>query len=260
MTNWIAKNKKAIIRAAFLIPVFSVAAISISHVVSWYDLANPMSWAVYLSIAVEVAAMSAIAASSVKVKGFSVWFVFSIVTLIQFIGNIFFSYSDINITSKEFKDWAELTAPIFDSMGTDISDLTSQRRWLALLEGGLLPLISLTCLHFFIKYGEIDNTEEVKETVIPESVVEDIIEPVSESIIDEPIIESAVEPIYEPIAELIPESEIKMEEPVTEHVAEETIPVTDENLSLLVKNIEDESTQTRRVAEISNKMKKIINK
>lgn len=256
MTNWIAQNKKAIIRAAFLIPVFSVAAISISHVVSWYDLANPMSWAVYLSIAVEVAAMSAIAASSVKVKGFSVWFVFSIVTLIQFIGNIFFSYSDIDITSKAFKDWAELTSPILESMGTDISDLTSQRRWLALLEGGLLPLISLTCLHFFIKYGEIDNTEEVKEIVIPESIIEDIIEPVSESIVAEPITESIVEPLIE----LIPESEIKIEEPFTEQVTEETIPVTDENLSLLVKNIEDESTQTRRVAEISNKMKKIINK
>ncbi len=252
MTNWIAENKKAIIRAAFLIPVFSVAAISISHVVSWYDLANPMSWAVYLSIAVEVAAMSAIAASSVKVKGFSVWFVFSIVTLIQFIGNIFFSYSDINVASKPFKDWAELTAPIFESMGTDISDLTAQRRWLALLEGGLLPLISLTCLHFFIKYGEIDNTEEVKEIIIPEPIVEDIVESVSEKI----------DILEEPAIEAIPEPEISLEEEETpeEITTEETIPVTDENLSLLVKNIEDESTQTRRVAEISNKMKKIINK
>ena len=252
MTNWIAENKKAIIRAAFLIPVFSVAAISISHVVSWYDLANPMSWAVYLSIAVEVAAMSAIAASSVKVKGFSVWFVFSIVTLIQFIGNIFFSYSDIDVASQPFKDWAELTAPIFESMGTDISDLTSQRRWLALLEGGLLPLISLTCLHFFIKYGEIDNTEEVKEIIIPEPIVEDIVESVSEKI----------DILEEPVIEAIPEPEISLEveETPEEITTEETIPVTDENLSLLVKNIEDESTQTRRVAEISNKMKKIINK
>ena len=252
MTNWIAENKKAIIRAAFLIPVFSVAAISISHVVSWYDLANPMSWAVYLSIAVEVAAMSAIAASSVKVKGFSVWFVFSIVTLIQFIGNIFFSYSDINVASKPFKDWAELTAPIFESMGTDISDLTAQRRWLALLEGGLLPLISLTCLHFFIKYGEIDNTDEVEEKLIPEPIVEDIVESVSEPI----------DILEEPVMEAIPEPEISLEvdEVPEEITTEETIPVTDENLSLLVKNIEDESTQTRRVAEISNKMKKIINK
>jgi hypothetical protein len=34
------------------------------------------------------------------------------------------------------------------------------------LEGGLLPLISLTCLHFFIKYGDIDN--EVPTQVVDE--------------------------------------------------------------------------------------------
>lgn len=174
MISWINRNKESIIRAAFLIPILSVAIISISHVVGWYDLGNPMSWAIYLSIAVEVAALSSIAASSVRVKGFSVWFVFIIVTLIQFIGNIYYSYTEIDVTSKEFKDWAELTLPLFDSF-SDTSDLVSQRRLLAILEGGLLPLISLTCLHFFIKYGdrdlepvvyqEEDNLEDSKEII-----------------------------------------------------------------------------------------------
>lgn len=155
--NWL-KNNPA--RAMFLVPILLVAGISISHVVRWYDLANPISWAIYLSIAIEVAAMSAIVASSAKVKGFSVWFVFIIVTLIQFIGNIFFSYTEIDVTSKNFQDWSELSAPIFELIGGDVSNITSQKRWLALLEGGLLPLISLTSLHFFIKHGEIDNNEE----------------------------------------------------------------------------------------------------
>jgi hypothetical protein len=174
MINWINRNKESIIRAAFLVPILSVAIISISHVVSWYNLANPMSWAIYLSIAVEIAALSSIAASSVRVKGFSVWFVFIIVTLIQFIGNIYFSYTEININSKEFKDWAELTLPIVSSF-SDAEDIIAQRRLLAVLEGGLLPLISLTCLHFFIKYGdrdlekieysEPDNIEESEEKI-----------------------------------------------------------------------------------------------
>lgn len=161
MLKWINQNKESIIRVAFLIPILSVAIISISHVVSWYNLANPISWAIYLSIAIEVAALSSIAAASVKVKGFSVWFVFIIVTLIQFIGNIYFSYTEINVNSKEFKDWAELTLPLFDSF-SDTADILSQRRLLAILEGGLLPLISLTCLHFFIKYGDRD-LEKVKD-------------------------------------------------------------------------------------------------
>lgn len=170
MTNWINKNKRSIIRAAFLVPILAVASISISHVVSWYNLANPMSWAIYLSIAVEIAAMSSIAASSVKIKGFSVWFVFIIVTLIQFIGNIYFSYSEIDVASKAFKDWAELTSPIFEGMNVAADDLVGQRRLLALLEGGLLPLISLTCLHFFIQYGDLDN--EVVEEFEEEAEVE----------------------------------------------------------------------------------------
>ena len=39
------------------------------------------------------------------------------------------------------------------------------------MEGGLLPLISLTCLHFFIKYGDkdlqptIDAQPNIKEDV-----------------------------------------------------------------------------------------------
>jgi hypothetical protein len=129
-----------------------------------------MSWAIYLSIAVEIAALSSIAASSVRVKGFSVWFVFIIVTLIQFIGNIYFSYTEININSKEFKDWAELTLPIVSSF-SDAEDIVAQRRLLAVLEGGLLPLISLTCLHFFIKYGDrdLEKPEYSKQDNIEES-------------------------------------------------------------------------------------------
>jgi hypothetical protein len=163
MTNWIKKNKSSIIRIMFIIPIILVAAISISHVVSWYDLANPISWAIYLSIAVEVAAMTALSAASVRVKGFSVWMVFGIVTFIQFMGNIFFSYKEINVNDENFKSWVELVTPIFDMMGLDSSDPINHKRWLALLTGGLLPLISLTCLHFFIKYGGADESETNKE-------------------------------------------------------------------------------------------------
>jgi hypothetical protein len=164
MLNWIKGNKKGIIRSMFLVPIILVMIISIAHVISWYDLSNPMSWAIYLSIAIEIAAMSSIAAASVRVKG-GVWFVFVIVTLIQFIGNIFFCYKDTDITSQNFKDWIELTQPVFDALGSDTKDLIGQRRWLAVLEGGLLPLISLASLNFFIKYGGVDDE---KKEITPE--------------------------------------------------------------------------------------------
>lgn len=156
MVNWFKHNKKNIIRFTFLIPIILVMIISISHVVSWYDMANPFTWAIYLSVAIEIAAMSSIAAASVKLKG-GVWLVFIIVTLIQFIGNIFFCYKEIDVTNSDYKSWVELTSPIFEMLGSDVKDVLTQKRWLALLEGGLLPIISLSSLHFFIKYNDIEE-------------------------------------------------------------------------------------------------------
>jgi hypothetical protein len=59
--------------------------------VLWYNLSNPFIWSIYLSVAIEIAAMVAIIATSLKIKGGS-WGIFIIVTLIQMMGNIFYSY------------------------------------------------------------------------------------------------------------------------------------------------------------------------
>jgi len=154
--NWIKKNP---IRFMFLIPIILVAVISISHVVSWYDLANPLSWAVYLSIAIEVGAMVALVAATNKIKG-GVWFMFGLVTFIQMVGNIFFSFKEVDTDGALFKAWIELTAPVWEVLGSDPADLTAMKRWLAFLEGGLLPIISLTSLHFFVKFD--DNKPKVE--------------------------------------------------------------------------------------------------
>lgn len=189
--NWIVKNKFTIIRTLFLIPILLVAIISISHVISWYDLSNPISWAIYLSIAVEIAAMVSLAAATTKIKG-GVWFVFGIVTLIQFIGNIFFSYKEINPNDPQFKQWIELVGPLFENFGTEPSDLIGHKRWLSLLSGGLLPLISLTSLHFFVKYDkrnaiidkypqDNESSDEEPLTAYPTAVNDQITDAVTQS-------------------------------------------------------------------------------
>jgi hypothetical protein len=167
--KWVKDNPN---RTMFLIPIILVAGISISHVVSWYNIANPISWAVYLSIAIEVGAMTALVAATNKIKG-GVWFMFGLVTFIQMIGNIFFSFKEIDANGDLFKSWVELTSPVWDLFGTDITDITSMKRWLAFLEGGLLPIISLTSLHFFIKYdGNKKDTIQVESSKPEESLDE----------------------------------------------------------------------------------------
>ena len=97
--NWVQRNFKTIIYISFLVPILAVAFVSISHVTKWYGISNPLSWAMYLSFGVEIAALSALAAISAKM-GRKVYFPFGIVTLIQFIGNIFFAYQYIAVYSR----------------------------------------------------------------------------------------------------------------------------------------------------------------
>jgi hypothetical protein len=156
LLTWIKENP---IRSMFLVPIFLVAGISISHVVAWYDITNPFSWAIYLSVAIEIGAITALIAATQRIKG-GVWFMFGVVTFVQMVGNIFYSYKEIDPTGDLFKAWVELTSPIFELFGTEPTDIIAHKRWLAILGGGLLPVISLTSLHFFVKY---EKPEEVIE-------------------------------------------------------------------------------------------------
>ena len=152
--KWIKSNPN---RSMFLVPIILVALISISHVVTWYDMANPINWAIYLSVAIEIAAMTALVAATTKVRS-GVWFMFGIVTFIQVLGNVFYCYKEIDENGELFKSWVELTTPVWELMGT--TEIIGLKRWLAFLEGGLLPIISLTSLHFFVKYDKKEEEED----------------------------------------------------------------------------------------------------
>ena len=164
--SWIQRNFKKIIYVAFLVPILTVAGVSISHVTSWYGLSNPFSWAIYLSVGIEIAALSALAAISAQM-GKKVYFPFGIVTLIQFIGNIFFAYQYININSQAFKDWIDLVDPIVSYLGVESGDPVGHKRFLALFAGGMLPIISLSFLHMLVKFEE----EEKKTGNEPQPVI-----------------------------------------------------------------------------------------
>jgi hypothetical protein len=125
----------------------------------WYGLSNPVTWAVYLSIGIEIAALSALAAISADM-GSKVYFPFSIVTLIQFIGNIFFAYSFIDINSQMFKDWVDLVSPLVSFMGVEPTDFVGHKRFLAFFAGGMLPVISLSFLHMLVKFTEEDKNSK----------------------------------------------------------------------------------------------------
>lgn len=159
-TAWIQKNLTKIIATSFVIPILLVAFVSISHVTTFYELANPISWAIYLSVAIEIAALGALAGITANMGRF-IYVPFGIVTFIQLLGNIFFSYTYIDETSQMFKDWVEMVAPLFENMGVDADDYLGHKRVLSFMAGGLLPLISLTFAHMLVKYSE--QTKEIQK-------------------------------------------------------------------------------------------------
>lgn len=264
MKNWLRNiNKRTIIKNSFLLPILLVVIMSISHVVSWYDLGNPMSWAIYLSAAIEVFALASVAAASIKFSRFSVWMLFGIVTSIQIIGNIFFTFQDISITSGSFLAWVEMVSPLFEEW-----DVINHRRLLAVIQGGTLPLMSLIALHYYIIFNDKekellannDNNEntnqpnvvEIKADSFPKDILEKIhndkshldndkVKEVKEEEIDikeNGTIENTEEDKTE-IVEESPKSPIKEnqefddytteteDEITTEEVKEETIPNTE---------------------------------
>jgi len=168
--NWFQKNFKSLIYVAFLVPILTVAFVSISHVTKWYGLSNPITWSIYLSVGIEIAALSALAAISAQM-GRKVYFPFAIVTIIQFIGNIFFAYQFIDVNSQSFKDWIDLVDPLVSFMGVESGDIVGHKRFLALFSGGMLPIISLSFLHMLVKFEEDDRKNKNTETpALPENL------------------------------------------------------------------------------------------
>lgn len=156
--NWISKNRNTIIRSSFLLPILLVVIISISHVVNWYEIGNPINWAIYLSIAIEIFALTSVSAATVDISKSTIWFLFILVTSIQLIGNVFFSYNHINQTSHTFLTWVEMITPLFEDWG-----VLEHKRFLALIQGGTLPIMSLTALHFYLKFNDNVKTVIIEE-------------------------------------------------------------------------------------------------
>ena len=173
LKNWVRENLKGIIATSFTIPILLVAFVSISHVTTFYGLTNPFSWAIYLSVAIEIAALGALAGISANMGRF-VYVPFLIVTFIQFVGNVFFAYSFIDPASDLFKQWVELAGPLLETFGVDITDMLAQKRWLALISGGMLPLISLTFAHMLVKYSEQTKLETIPMVEVTDKIIDEL--------------------------------------------------------------------------------------
>jgi hypothetical protein len=175
------------------------------------------------------AALAALAGISAKFGRF-IYIPFGIVTLIQFVGNFFYSYSYIDPASQSFINWVDMISGFFEPMGIDPTDLVSHRRILALLTGGLIPFISLTFAHMLIVYSnklQLEKENDVK----PEINVDEISKKVG-MIESEEVVEK-INPTEDELRE--------MEEKLNE--------LQNKPLSQIIKNDQD---QVRRLSYTKN--------
>lgn len=276
MKSWLQKNIKNIIITAFVIPILLVAFVSISHVTSFYGLSNPITWAVYLSIGIEIAALSALAAVSVNMGRF-VYLPFFVVTLIQMIGNIFFSFTYIDETTQPFQDWVSMVGGLFEGMGVEKTDLNTHKTIVAFLSGGLLPIISLTFAHMLVKFSEQtpeekkvlsedefkeilkerrENSENEKWTPTEEQLelLEKILMRNHKEPENEKIIESPIKPTQEELDELekLMKKIVKNKLVEEDYVKDETIEYYS-NLNAPMEENEEEITDTPQDTEVEKK-------
>lgn len=234
MKNWISRNLRNIIATAFVIPILLVAFVSISHVTTFYGLSNPMSWAIYLSVAIEIAALSALAAVSVRMGRF-VYLPFFVVTLIQMIGNIFFSFSYIDETGQTFQDWVNMVGGLFENMGIEKTDINTHKTIIAFFSGGLLPIISLTFAHMLVLFTEKNQvTDQVTDQVIDQVTNHELTTEEARRIMDEKI-KQEEEIRYKPTEEDLQKLEkvINVIKHEPEEVSSEPITPTQEDLDKL---------------------------
>jgi hypothetical protein len=274
MKKWLQSNLNNIIVGSFLIPILLVAFVSISHVTTLYSLANPLSWAIYLSVAVEIAALAALAGVSAKFGKF-IYIPFGIVTFIQFVGNFFYSYSYINVNSQDFKDWVDMISGLLEPIGVDPTDAVSHRRILAFITGGLIPFISLTFAHMLIVYSSKiqtneDNVEPVNDTVndtVSDTVSEPVILTEEEVVeiskkagqVEAEQVEEKINPTPEELVRLEEalknlEEKSKIEEPV---VTEETTQYFVDDEEIVVEESEPEPTPSALPEETQDKIKRL---
>jgi hypothetical protein len=200
--NSVSKMTWLIIISFLLVPI-CVSVISTIHVINFFSLSNGFALALTLAIAFEIGALSALAGlvAMNKINKNVVWFIFILLTIFQVNGNTYYAY-DI-LTQKMvnqpnlIKNWAEL-------FGLAEEDPIFIKRIIALISGGILPIVSLAFLDLLVDYirktfgieeSKTSKVEEVfeKKTEIIENVDEEIVEEKNESELENKIEENLEE-------------------------------------------------------------------
>lgn len=196
----ISKMTWVIIISFLLVPI-CVSVISTIHVINFFSLSNGFGLALTLAIAFEIGALSALAGLVAlgKINKNVVWFIFILLTIFQVNGNTYYAYDVLTqkmvIEPNLVKNWAEL-------FGLADEDPIFIKRIIALISGGILPIVSLAFLDLLVDYIRktfgIEDQEKPKQISLNE-LTEDQLHELSRLAgkIEKQNVESEPQPKYE---------------------------------------------------------------
>lgn len=152
--NFINKSERTIF-LAFIIPPLVISLISMIHVVSFFELSNNywLSWA--LAAAFEFASISALFALTAltRIKKNTIWILFFAIVTLQVIGNMYHSYIYMNPQDGNLLKMLSI-------LGIESENLPWTLRILGFLQGGILPIVSLSFIKGLVEYLRVNRDDK----------------------------------------------------------------------------------------------------
>lgn len=150
------KKLKKIVIGVIMLLYIVVSGASTIHSIEFFQLTNPSkAMAIFLAAAFELGAAASLGGLLIMDKKDSklLLTLFTVITLVQVMGNMFFGF----VHAENFSGWSEL-------MGLMEEPVILQKRILAAIQGGILPLIALGFIHFAVNKKTYEKSEESEKS------------------------------------------------------------------------------------------------
>jgi len=159
------KATHVFIISTFVTLYLLVSIISTIHVIDFFLMSNPKWLAISLAIAFEVGAAASLASIITldKMNKGIVWGLFILLTLMQAMGNTYYTYVHLN----NFQGWIEL-------FGLVDEELIYQKRVLSIVSGAILPIVALGFIKSLVDY--IKPADEPVNDIVTDTVIESAVE------------------------------------------------------------------------------------
>jgi len=148
--------------SVFVLLYAIVSTISMIHSIDFFSLSNTRPMSIALASAFEVGQVAALCGILIldKTSRGVVWSLFILLTSMQIMSNVYFSYKYMG----DFSTWSEL-------FGLIDEDKDVQKRALAIISGGVLPVVALGFIKSLVDYIRPSKQEDepVSEAVKSES-------------------------------------------------------------------------------------------